>query len=107
MIALGQALAEELAQILGDDGVLLYPSYTRAAPKHHYALLTPVDFVCTAIFNVLKNPATQVPLGFDEKGLPLGLQVVGGPGYDHLCVAAAEAIETDHGGWTPSMVSSV
>ena len=106
MIELGHQLAEELAQLLGEDGVLLYPSYTRAAPRHHRALLTPTDFVGTAIFNVLENPATQVPLGFDDNQLPLGLQVVGAPGYDHLCVAAAKAIESDHGGWSPSMNSS-
>ena len=106
MVELGRALAKELAETLGDDGVLLYPSYTRAAPKHHHALLTPIDFVCTAIFNVLQNPSTQVPLGFDDKRLPMGLQVVGGPGYDHLCIAAAEIIEQDHGGWTPSMTET-
>ena len=103
MVRLGHQLAQELKTLLGDDGILLYPSYTRAAPRHHHALLTPTDFVCTAIFNVLENPATQVPLGFDQNQLPLGLQIVGAPGFDHLCVAAAKAIETDHGGWSPSM----
>ena len=105
MVALGKALTEELSSILGDDGVLLYPPYSRAAPRHHRALLTPTDAVCTAIFNVLLNPVTQVPLGFSKKKLPLGVQVVGAPGRDHLCVAAALAIESDHGGWVQSMVS--
>jgi fatty acid amide hydrolase 2 len=102
MIAMGKALSDELAEILGDDGVLLYPPYTRAAPRHNLALLTPTDAACTAIFNILLNPVTQVPLGFDKNQLPLGVQVVGAPGQDHLCVAAALAIEKDHGGWVQS-----
>ena len=103
MIQLGHALSHELNTLLGTDGVLLYPPYTRAAPRHHRALLTPIDPVCTAVFNITKNPVTQVPLGMSAKGLPLGVQVVGGIGQDHLCVAAAAVIETDHGGWSPSM----
>lgn len=103
MIRLGHALSEELNTVLGEDGVLLYPPYTRAAPRHHRALLTPLDPVCTAVFNITKNPVTQVPLGMSSNGLPLGVQVVGGIGQDHLCVAAAEVIEAEHGGWIPSM----
>jgi fatty acid amide hydrolase 2 len=103
MVELGHQLRQELADHLRDDAVLLYPSYTRAAPRHHHALLTPTDWVCTAIFNILHNPVTQVPLGFAPNGLPMGLQVVAGPGMDHVCVAAAQVIEEAHGGWTRSM----
>ena len=38
MVELGQQLTQELKDILGEDGILLYPPYTRAAPKHHRAL---------------------------------------------------------------------
>ena len=106
MIRLGETLTQELADLLGEDGVLLYPPYSRTAPRHHFSLLTPTDTVCTAIFNVLLNPVTQVPVGFGQSGLPLGVQVVGARGQDHLCIAAAKIIESDHGGWHLSMKST-
>ena len=76
---IGRALQREIEAALGDDGVLLYPSYTRAAPRHHWGFATPFDAVCTAIFNVMEFPATQCPVG-EHKGLPIGVQVVGARG---------------------------
>ncbi|GMV40215.1 MAG: amidase [Myxococcales bacterium] len=96
----GLAMQAELEDILGDDGVLLHPPYTRPAPHHHSALLrTPFDFVCTALFNVLELPATVVPVGFDDRGLPVSVQVVARRGNDHLAIACAQAIERSTGGW--------
>ncbi len=86
---------------LGDDGVMLYPSYSRPAPRHHGPLLRPFDFVYTAIVNVLGFPSTQVPLGLNAKGLPLGCQVVAAHGKDHLTIAVARELERAMGGWVP------
>ncbi len=91
---------------LGDDGVLLYPSYTRIAPKHRAPLLAPIAWVYTALFNVLECAVTQVPLGLDARGLPLGVQVVAGPGQDHLALAVALELEKRFGGWVPPWKSS-
>ncbi|MFH1532632.1 MAG: amidase [Pseudomonadota bacterium] len=97
----GLALKRELSDLLGDDGLLLYPPYTKPAPRHHTPLLPPFQWVYTAIFNVLELPVTQVPLGLDHRGLPLGVQVVASHGRDHLSIAAARWLEEDLGGWTP------
>lgn len=99
MVAAGRALQAELEDILGPRGVLLHPPYTRPAPRHHAPLLTPFDFVCTGLFNVLEFPATTVPTGFDRKGLPVGVQVIGRRGNDHLTIAVAAALEEAFGGW--------
>ena len=96
---LGHALREELVQTLGDDGVLLYPPYTRVAPLHNRPLLTPFDFAYCGIFNVLGFPSTQVPLGLNAQGLPLGVQVVAAPGRDAQTIAVARALEQQFGGW--------
>ncbi len=98
-VAAGRALREQLEAVLGDDGVLVLPPYTRPAPRHRAAMLTPFDIVYTALFNVLEFPATVVPVGFDEDGLPVAVQVVAARGRDHLALAAAAAIEADLGGW--------
>lgn len=93
------ALADELEAILGDRGVILHPPYTRPAPRHRLALLTPFHFVCTGIFSVIEFPVTEVPTGFDPRGLPVGVQVAARRGNDRLTLAVAAALEQDFGGW--------
>jgi fatty acid amide hydrolase 2 len=96
-----RALERELSDALGDDGVMLFPPYSRTAPRHYAPLLRPFDFVYTAIINVMGFPATQVPLGLDARGLPLGVQVIAARGNDHLTVAVARHLERVFGGWVP------
>jgi fatty acid amide hydrolase 2 len=55
--------------------------------------------VPAAAFNLLGLPATQVPLGLNRRGLPLGVQVAAAPGNDHLTIAAALELERACGGW--------
>jgi fatty acid amide hydrolase 2 len=64
-------------------------------------LLAPFHWVYTGILNVLELPVTQVPLGLDVRGLPLGVQVAAAPGNDHLTIAVARALEERFGGWRP------
>lgn len=100
-VEMGQALRAELIEAIGEDGVLLYPPYTRVAPFHNRPLLTPFDFAYCGIFNVLGFPSTQVPLGLNREGVPLGTQLVGIPGKDALTIAVAQALEQQFGGWVP------
>lgn len=105
MIDLGRRLRAEIAEAMGPDGVLLYPSYTVTAPRHGepvrwlFRLHNPWAYM--AIMNVLEFPATQVPAGLDARGLPLGFQVISGHGNDHVTIAIAELLERELGGWTP------
>lgn len=94
-------LRGELLELLGDDGVILYPPYTRPAPRHDRPLLRPFDFAYCGLINVLGLPSTQVPLGLGREGLPLGVQVVGAPGQDARTIAVACALERAFGGWRP------
>jgi len=100
-VALGRALRAELVERIGPRGVMLYPPYPSPAPRHRRPLLPPVHWAYTAIMNVLELPVTQVPLGLDRRGLPLGVQVVGIHGHDHVTVAVARALERAFGGWVP------
>ncbi|MDQ1713514.1 MAG: fatty acid amide hydrolase 2 [Frankiaceae bacterium] len=99
-VAMGEALREELTALVG-DGVLFYPSFPTVAPRHNHPLRTPFAFAYTAILNVAELPATQVPLGLDAAGLPLGVQVAAAPGNDHLTIAVARHLEEAFGGWVP------
>lgn len=102
---LTQNLERELEEILGNDGVLLYPSYPRTAPFHYAPLIQIYNFAYWCIWNVLKVPATQVPLGLSLGGMPLGLQVVASKNRDLHCMKVAEEIEKGLGGWVPPFTS--
>jgi len=95
----GRALKADLDYRLGDDGVMLHPAFPRVAMRHRVAMVRPYEFAYTAIFNALRLPSTQVPLGLDSHGLPLGTQVVGAEGRDALTMAVARALELEFGGW--------
>ncbi|ODM87466.1 Fatty-acid amide hydrolase 2 [Orchesella cincta] len=70
LIEMGYSLAKEIQDVLKDDA-----------------------------FNVLGVPVTQVPLGLGSKGLPLGVQIVGGMHSDHITISVAQELERAFGGW--------
>lgn len=94
-------LRHELEDAMGDRGVILFPSYTRTAPRHSAPILFPVQWMYTALFNALELPVTQVPLGLDRRGVPLGVQVVTKQRRDCVSIAVGRALEEDFGGWLP------
>ena len=98
-------LENRLEELLGEDGVLVYPSHPTPAPYHNQPILRPFNFAYTGVFNVLGNPVTQVPLGKSASGgkwggVPLGVQVVGAKNRDRNTLALALEIEKLCGGWT-------
>lgn len=93
-------LLEEFKQMLGEDGVFIYPTHPTVAPYHNEPIARALNFSYTAIFNVLGLPATNVPLGLGREGLPIGIQVVANVNQDRLCLAVACELERAFGGWT-------
>lgn len=100
-------LRSELISLLGDNGVLLYPSHPKIAPFHNSPIVHPTNFAYTGIFNALCFPVTQVPLGLSKQGLPLGIQVVTTPYNDHLSLAVARELEKGFGGWITELSGSL
>lgn len=96
---LGRQLRKEIQEALGPNTILLYPSHKRVAPKHYHSLLPPFNWVYTGIWNMMKIPVTQVPLGLNAEGLPVGIQVGAAHGNDHLTIGVAQALEKGFGGW--------
>jgi Asp-tRNA(Asn)/Glu-tRNA(Gln) amidotransferase A subunit family amidase len=90
--------ADAIVETIG-DGVLLYPPFPRVAPRHRRTVAQPWLATNTAIFNLYGMPATQVPLGLGDDGLPEGLQVVARCGCDHVAIAVALELERAFGGW--------
>lgn len=96
-----ERLLSEILEKLGENGILLYPSHPFPAVYHYSSILRPYNFGYWAVFNVLKLPVTQVPMGLSKDGLPLGIQVVAAPYKDHLCIAVAKELQKAFGGWVP------
>ena len=72
---------------------------TFSAPYHGQLIVKTANFCYTTIFNVLGNPATQVPLGLGSWGVPLGIQVVAAKNQDRNCLSVAQELEKMFGGW--------
>jgi amidase len=53
-------------------------------------------------------PALAVPAGFDSRGMPVGLQIVGPPGSDALLLEIAVRLQarTDWHGRVPTAIMS-
>ena len=94
------AFVEELRETIG-DGVLLHTSAPKVAPLHGGTVGRLWWIHPMVGFNLAGLPVTQVPLGLNEEGMPLGVQVAGGPGRDHVSIAVGRELERVFGGWVP------
>ncbi|CAF3520795.1 unnamed protein product [Rotaria sp. Silwood1] len=93
---------DEIQVLLGNDGILLFPTFPQSAPVHGWPLImNTFDYIYCGIINALGLPSTQCPLGLDSQHLPLGMQCIAGRGHDKLCLAVAQEIEQAMGGWVP------
>ena len=100
VLGAARSMAEELAALPG-EGVLLHPPFATTAPKHGRTVGRAAAIVPMGIWNVAPVAVTQVPLGLDDKGLPLGVQVVAGLDMDHVSIRVALELERVFGGWVP------
>jgi fatty acid amide hydrolase 2 len=103
-----------LQRELGDDAIIICPTYPLPAPKHHDPSWMPFQWQYTGAFNCTGLPVTSVPM-WDaslkdvdvipsadecrERGLPndfhvpKGVQIVAAWGNDMLCLSVAAELE--------------
>ena len=94
-------LKTRINNILGDNGILLSPAHPTTPPYRYQSYTKPFNFLYTAMHNALGLPATVVPLGLSQSGLPLSIQISAAEYNDHLTIALAKELERPFGGWTP------
>ena len=96
-------LSERLVHIMEQVDLLVTPTEPMTAPRIGDTTVVidgeerPAQGLLTLLtrpFNVTGMPAISVPCGFDEQGLPVGLQIVGRPFDEATVLRAAHAYET-------------
>lgn len=82
-----------MQDLLADDTVLILPTFPSASGLHSEMFFRPADATYMMMVNAFGLPATQVPVGYTRQGLPIGIQVIGGPRMDRLTLDIAQEIE--------------
>jgi aspartyl-tRNA(Asn)/glutamyl-tRNA(Gln) amidotransferase subunit A len=101
--ALGQLrrIRQTIGEIFREVNVLITPTIPSLTPRisdllEDISLLRPAEIILlrnTRPVNVWGLPAISVPCGFDSRGLPIGLQIIGRPGGDREVLRAAYGCE--------------
>jgi fatty acid amide hydrolase 2 len=99
-MAAAESLRREVSHTIG-NGVLLYRPFGTVAPRHGRTVGRAWMLTPAAAFNLLGLPVTQVPMGIGKEGVPVGVQVAGTPGNDHVTIRVALELERAFGGWVP------
>ncbi|XP_023721734.1 fatty-acid amide hydrolase 2 [Cryptotermes secundus] len=94
-----ESLKKEFSQLLGNNGVFLYPTFIDCANFHLESYYKMLNLSYTMIMNALELPVTNCHVGMNKQGLPIGIQVVAAPFQDRLSLAVAKEIEVAFGGW--------
>ncbi len=102
-----QNLQLQLHQVFQEYDLILAPTNAAVAWPHLHppekigSEITQDDMACinygaipfTMVFNSSFNPASSIPCGFGEAGMPVGLQIIGGYDDDATVLRASRAFE--------------
>ncbi|MDJ0643296.1 MAG: amidase [Erythrobacter sp.] len=96
---LAEAKAQVLA-ILDAHGFLILPTVPNPPfPHSEPEPAAQADFTCLA--NIAGCPALSLPMGYTEMGLPLGVQIIGAPGYEKGLFALARFLDNNLRAYRP------
>jgi Asp-tRNA(Asn)/Glu-tRNA(Gln) amidotransferase A subunit family amidase len=90
-------LRAQVHALVGDDGVVVCPIFPTSAPRHGWMLrnLGPLllsSYACWV--NLAGLPSLAIPVGRSQlTGMPIGVQIVGGPGRERTVLAAGLAVQ--------------
>ena len=95
-------LREDLVQWLETTPIIIapvgatpaYPHDTLKVTVHGSTFGTFKAFSYAQTFSVFNLPVVTIPAGKSAEGLPIGVQIAGGPFTEELILAAAEIVET-------------
>ena len=94
-------IKEAFDQAFSNYDVILGPVAPTTAPKLGESLLDPIKMYLGDIYTISVNlaglPGLSIPCGLDEKGLPIGLQLIGDCFSEKKLIRAAYAYEQARG----------
>ncbi|KAI6183878.1 hypothetical protein M3Y97_00536000 [Aphelenchoides bicaudatus] len=91
---------QQLLNLLGDNGILIWPSLPQSGYFHNELLWECFSAEYMTIWNSLALPAIACPMGLNNFNIPTGIQLVCAPGNERLLIAAAEELERAGFKWT-------
>ncbi len=80
-----------------DYDLIISPAATTPARRHGETHSHIQDFSYLTAHNLTGWPATVVPCGRSNDGLPIGIQIAAKPWNDHLCLALATSLQKTFG----------
>lgn len=94
-----ERIKQEFLDAMGEGGVILCPIIITSPPKHGWIWRVATQIPYSSMFNALGFPCVVLPIAYNEKGLPMAVQVVARPNEDEVALAVAAELERVHGGW--------
>lgn len=83
----------DMMRFMKDFDVIISPVATTPARYHGDTHANLHDFSYVQAHNLTGWPATVVPCGRSQQGLPIGIQIASTPWNDHLCLALAKKLQ--------------
>ncbi|XP_042906670.1 fatty-acid amide hydrolase 2-A-like [Parasteatoda tepidariorum] len=93
-------LYKKFDSMLDENSIFICPTLLFTAPRPYQMMMYFYSIVWAAIFSFLGFPATQVPMGLTQSGLPHGMQIVTAMNNDNLSLVCAKELSEVFGGWT-------
>lgn len=94
-----ERLREQMLTTMQPGGVLLMPLLITPPPRHGWGYKVMFNPVYSLMFNALGFPAVIVPIRYNDKQLPMAVQIVAAPNEDEVALAVAAELEAAYGGW--------
>ncbi len=105
---LQKRIAAEFADAFTGCDFILTPTTPMTAFKLGENMNDPLKMyagdICTVTVNIAGLPALSIPCGVDQKGMPIGMQMIGAKFSEDLLLNAADWYENEVGGF-PSLVT--
>ncbi|CAJ0952818.1 unnamed protein product, partial [Mesorhabditis belari] len=84
--------------LLSTDKVIVQPGWPSVA-DWHYAEISHLNFAYTGVVNYLGLPSIVCPVGLNDDGLPLAIQIIGPRHSDFHLLEIAKKVHSKFGGW--------
>lgn len=96
-------VSAEFNEVFKDIDVICTPTVPSTAFKIGENMDNPLKMyatdICTVTINIAGLPAMSIPCGYDDKGLPIGLQLIGNKFCEQTLLNTANAYENIIGGF--------